>query len=316
MLYRYFVSVFEETVRRHATYSPEELCLAPTEEILDVATLEPLSSGYQSRVYRVRDEPWVIKEGRWDCVPMHAELAERALKNVSFSFLPRKEFIAKQYRDYLIALTYLGYFVDGKEDDEPYYHPKIEEIRRNQVKNRAALQHFHRILEDRYNLYLPDDAMEEMLSSAMLRRSFVPKEYLLYGKSIAPENKGKETFFIVQQYVEGIPLHDVAIEALTIERKRELGLFLYLILFLRHETGLIPDTRPRYPLTQAMQWLLKTDNIIVGAEGLSFIDTRWFWNQNDSFVQRGLFIPEWTHYLTKKTLSTVLSSLMTSATRA
>src|SRR6185295_12770852 len=95
--------------------------------------------------------------------------------------------------------------------------------------------------------------------------------------------------FIVQEFVEGKLLHDYKEGSIDTKTDHQLVLLVYLILLMNYQIGLIPDTRPRYPMTQVYNWLTKTDNIIVSNKGVMFIDTRWLWEYKANYIKRGLF---------------------------
>jgi hypothetical protein len=148
-----------------------------------------------------------------------------------------------------------------------------------------------------------------VLAGPSLNHNFLPKEYLVYGKSWSAQNQDKNTYFIFQEYVEGKLLHDYRNEDLSNKQLEQITLFIYLLLLMDMQTGLIPDTRPRYPLIEAYDWLRKTDNMMVSENGMKFIDTRWMWNTKDNFIKRGTIIPTLTRNLCKMYLNYFLKKI-------
>ena len=151
-----------------------------------------------------------------------------------------------------------------------------------------------------------DAKLKTILEAELKYHNFLPKEYLLIGDSISEENKGKPTFFIVQKFVKGQLLHDVDDRKLSTDVQKQLVLLTYLILLMNYQIHLVPDTRPRYPLFQAYNWLTKTDNIIVSENQVKFIDTRFFWDYKASFVRRGFVIPDMIIGLSKNYINEML----------
>ena len=302
----------ETFLRVNASYSPNRLRLAPVADALREHRLRPLSAGIQARVFRVEGQPWVVKEGRWDLelqlfstltLPLYAQLTENVLKQFSFTFLPTKRQIRKQYKQYLRILRYLGCFAEGD-----YEHPELAAITSSQRELRDSLPDALPALERSCGLQ-SSPVLREIVESPLRYHNFLPKEYLLMGESISPQNKGKVTFYIFQEFVEGTPLHDVRLPHLPELRQREMILLLLLTLLMSEQIKLVPDTRPRYPFVQAYDWLTKTDNIFVADGGVKFIDTRWFWETDANFVRRGAIIPEITLMGAKGTLASLVRRL-------
>lgn len=285
----------EKKLKQHAIYSPIKIHEAPIEEILKGYDVEKIAAGQMGRVFRIQNSGWVLKESRWDLsielfwnqrLPLPADITEKILNLFSYTFRPREEEILRQYRMYLNFLEYFGYF----DEDSDYYHPNIEMIRTAQKSIRESLVYFKPKIEKKYNIKL-DTRLDEILESDLKYHNFLPREYLLVGKSISPENKGRNTQMIFQEYVEGDMLHDIQNESLPKARLKELILMIYMILLMHYQLGIIPDTRPRYVFIEAYDWLTKTDNVMVTDEGLKFIDTRWFWDSSSNLIKRGVIIP-------------------------
>jgi predicted DNA-binding transcriptional regulator len=78
-----------------------------------------------------------------------------------------------------------------------------------------------------------------------------------------------------------------------------------------YQTGLLPDTRPKYLISQMYNWLLRTDNIRISEKNndLMFIDTRWLWDRNANFIKRGTIIPEMIENLAKGYINLLLEEL-------
>lgn len=306
---------FEDLLKRYAIYSPEQstVTLAPTHRLFPEHQIRFLSSGIQARVYKMRDVDWVIKEGRWDLdfnlfgdtkLPLSAELSEKLLNVFSFTFLPTRSEILRQYKAYLKFIQYFGYFTDAKD----YYHPNLELINNAQHNIRESLLFYKDELESYYHLKF-DIKLDAILTSELKYHNFLPKEYLLMGQSISPENNNKDTFFIVQQYIKGTLLHDQDFHKLPDKVKKQMVLMIYLILLMNYQIHIVPDTRPRYPLFQISNWLMKTDNIIVNEDNVKFIDTRWFWDTKANFIKRGAVIPDLIINLSKNYINEILKDV-------
>ncbi len=269
------------------------------EELFDEHEFDALSDGLQARVFRIRDAQWVMKEGRWDMdfnllknvkVALPAKFTETVWRQFSQTFLPTQEEIVRQYRLYLQFAEYLGYF-EERDGTTPYHHPNLMRIvdAQRDIRNNLV-QRMQDIRED-YGIDLPAH-LETLFRSPLQHHNFLPKEYLLTGRPLSPQNEGQQTFFLFQQYIDGTHLHDIDLTAIDGPTRDQCILFLYLLLLLHRDRKLLPDTRPRYPILQMYDWLTKTDNILLSNDGLKFIDTRWFWETDSNFVKRGFFLPE------------------------
>lgn len=301
----------EKKIQNYAVYSPGLYKLAPVTEILKGKKLKKIGEGMLGRVFRIVDENWVIKEGRWDLdfdlfgntkLPLPAELTERIMGIFSFRFLPRPKEIARQYKQYLTFAQYFGYFTSK----DSYHHPNLDLLVRAQKNIRESLLFYKKDIEDFYKIKL-NHKLDSILASEIKYHNFLPKEYLLVGKSISKANQGKETYFIFQEYVEGKLLHDIEDENLSDSTFYQLILIMYLTLLLNLREGLLPDTRPRYPLYQLYNWVTNTDNIIVSSKDqLKFIDTRFFWETQSNFIRKGGVISDLIINLTKNYLNYLL----------
>jgi len=309
------VNKFENTLRIYAIFFPDatNFRLAPTQRLFDPKLLEFLSTGINARVYKFRNTNWVVKEGRWDLnfnlfgdakLPLPAELTEKVLNLFSFTFLPSTKEILRQYKAYLKFVQYFGYFT--KEDE--YYHPNLDLILNAQKNIRDSLVFYLDDLEDFYKVKF-NPKLKRILESEIKYHNFLPKEYLLVGKSISPMNNKKNTYFIVQEFIKGTLLHDVDEEKLENVVKEQMVLLAYLILLMNFQIHLVPDTRPRYFLAPGVNWLTKTDNIILTNVSVKFIDTRWFWDYKSNLIKRGLIIPDMIINNTKTYLINLLENV-------
>ena len=292
------INKFENTLKLYAVFFPDanNLRLAPTTRLFELNNLEFLSNGLNARVYKVINADWVVKEGRWDLdlslfgeakLPIHAELTAKVLGLFSFTFQPTIKEILRQYKSYLNFVQYFGYFTKKVE----YYHPNVDLILNAQKNIRDSLVFYLDEIESYYKLKF-SPKLKEILSSDLKYQNFLPKEYLLVGKSITPINNGKITYFIVQEYVKGTLLHDVDEKNLDNVIKQKLILLAYLMLLMNYQVHLVPDTRPRYIFLPGTNWITKTDNIIITKDSVKFVDTRWLWDRNSNIIKRGLFIPD------------------------
>jgi hypothetical protein len=306
------MSDFEDLIRLHALRSPDEIVCIPIMEYLKAYTFEPISQGTFFRVYKVVGHPWVMKEGRWDVhlnihdriqVPIHPELSGILSKRFSSEIFPTYDEIKRQYKDYLQFVEYFGYF----ERSEDSFYDHHSQILLNQKSIRDSLVDLLPLIESEYRIKISKKILA-ILDSETRYYNFLPKEYCVVAPSISPENKGRDTVFIFQEFVAGTRLHDLKRKRMTYHQKAQLILLVYLILVMHYQIGLIPDTRPRYPVLELFGWLPKTDNIIIGADGVRFVDTRWFWETQANFIKRGAVIPELSLSATKNYLNWLLSS--------
>lgn len=308
------MSLLEDQLKKYAIYSagPGSLKDAPLTKMLSHYEKEPLSMGYNTRVFKLPEEGWVIKEGRWDLdiglfgnvkMEIPAQPFENLLNLFELSFLPNPEEILRQYELYLKFIQYFGYF--SKEED--YYHPEIESIRTKQKSIRDSLVEFIPDVEKKFNFKI-ESKIKNILESDMKYINFLPKEYLLYGESFSKENQNKKTYYIFQEFVKGKLLHDVSKEEVENTVVGQLALLLYMLLVMNMKEELLPDTRPRH-VVQAFDWLTKTDNIIIADDSVKFIDTRWLWDTSSGLVKRGMMIPDMTIKMSKKYLNYYLKKI-------
>lgn len=124
---------------------------------------------------------------------MHGQPLQKLLSPFSYKFLPTKEETWRQYQEYLLLTRYFGFF------DESYsYYPDFESITHFQNGLRWNLEIFHDILLSRFDITLPKRFREDF----PLFHNFLPREYMGYGTAISPENKGKQTSYIAQEYIK------------------------------------------------------------------------------------------------------------------
>ncbi len=302
----------EKLIRDKAIYSPSGYKEIDTQELLTHFEAERKYGGQLSRVYVIKNAPWVIKEARWDIklelakggIPLPLKITERVMKLFSFTFLPDKEEILNQYKLYLEFAQYMGYF----KDDATYYHPNRDLMFLSQKNIRNSLLFFKPEIEKEFDFKI-SSRIDEILTSDIKYHNFLPKEYLLVGKSISKENKGKITSLMFQEFIKGKQLYEVSDKEMKLEHKKQLILMIYLILLMQMQIKTLPDTRPRYNFLQAYNWLTKTDNVIVAKEGLRFVDTRWFWDTDGNLIKRGLFIPNLVIQKAKTSLNALLKGI-------
>ena len=264
-------------------------------QILDLE-FEEVSKGTFSRVYKIKNTSWIVKEGRWDTdlkvwgdlfIPIPTQPLDELLKLFNTSFLPTSDEIKRQYQIYFIFIKYFGFFSKNN-----YYHPRLNFLQKEQREIRSRLIDSIQKIEEIYKIELPNKI--EKIINDVSKTNFLPKEYTLTGKSISQTNHEKATVFIFQRYIQGKSLHDIEFDQMSVKVKKQLILFLFLTLVMRFETNLIPDLRPRYLIFQATDWFFKTDNMIISTEknSVKFIDTRWLWEADSNYVKRGLMIPD------------------------
>ncbi len=273
---------------------------APVAALLRRYGSRQIGQGIMSRVFRLGNTGWVVKEGRWDLkidisprwkLPLYARATERLLGMFSYTFLPTVREAIRQYGQYLHLREHLGYSDEYPPQEQCICcHRNMHGRQRHVRQMLAAFASQSQVVRDTG----AERDMHQALASDALIHDFLPREYLLIGRSFSPENKGRFTSFVFQEFVEGKPLHDIGIGTLDERKRGQMLVLLLLILRLHEYKRLLPDTRPRYPTLQMTDWLTKTDNIFVTDGGLKFIDTRWLWETDSNLVKRGLIIPELT----------------------
>lgn len=303
---------FEKKVRNYAIYSASEkqLQIVPIKEILKGIKLDFLSNGMNARVYKLKGLNWVIKEGRWDLdipflnqIPSFTEKAADLLDQFFYPFFPTQSEILRQYQQYLNLILYFGYFKDKND----FYHPRREKLFVIQQEIRRSLVTLKNRVEFYYEIEFNPKLMK-VLSSKAAFANFLPKEYLLWGTSLSKENDKRQTYYIVQEFINGKTMHDVNTKSLPKETILELIVLVYLILVINMRMNILPDTRPRYPFFQIYEFLTKTDNIMISKKDrVKFVDTRWMWETNTDFVRRGMFVPELMINKAKNYLNELLS---------
>lgn len=250
-----------------------------------------IGQGLFSRVYKINGTKWIVKEGKWDLDInifftsfkiswKDIELGMR--KTFGYSFLPYKDEVKRQYKDYIVFSEYLGYF-----EETGYNHKKIKDIISDQKNLRENLE--KRILkEEKKTRYTINKSIYKLLEEDEVRYyNFLPNEFTIYGRT---KRMDKNTFFIFQEFIEGKPFSNVSDKELDIKSKKQFALFMLLIILLYFEKGIVPDLRPSPK--NIHKWMYKTENMMVSNNGdLKFIDTRWVWNVNDNLVKRGFIIP-------------------------
>lgn len=303
---------FESTLKSNAYYGRpwEDLTKVDIEEFIELKDIYQIGKGLNTRVFKIKDRPWVLKEGRWDLdfnflenlnIKLPAQITEDFLKQFDFYFLPNKPEIKRQYELYLKFINYFGYF----DIDRSYHHPNLDGIIDGQKEIRRNLIETKPLIEKKYSLKL-NLIIDEILKSELSYHNFLPNEYLLYGKSFTDKNKGNDTYFIFQEYIKGQLLHD---HKSFKDEKINLAysiLLAYLVLLISAKENYIPDLRPRNVASKINDWFLKTDNVMLTENGLKFIDTRWMWGLDDNLVKRGVLIPEMTLESTKLFIKSAL----------
>lgn len=243
LIYSINMASLESLFQSYQIHTIEECETKNFAEICHEHTCVFLGKGFFSRAFRVEGSEWVIKEGRWDIdIPLifgtkniHGQPLQKLLSPFSYKFLPTKEEAWRQYQEYLLLVRYFGFF------DETYsYYPEYEAITHFQNGLRWNMEIFRGILHARFDIELPERFREDF----PLFHNFLPREYMGYGASISEENKGKQTSYIAQEFIRGIPFSEKKIEDFSGSELRQMYLLCILILICYMQTGKIPDTRP------------------------------------------------------------------------
>lgn len=287
----------EQKLINYAIFDKSNIKLAPVAEILEDFDFEEIAMGWHTRVYKLKDNSWVFKEGRWDFsveflgdlrFPLPQWGADMIFKSMGHEYFPTEKGIIKDYEDYLKFAQYFGYFGDSSYGNIP----GIDFVRTAQKFFRNSLIYKKSEVERHYGIELSENIFK-VLESDIKYHNFLPKEYLLIGKSINPKNGDKITSYIFQEFIKGQSLRNVDVKNLDKTNKQKVALMIYLILIMNMEIKLLPDTRPRYAFFEAYDWLTKTDNIMINEKlGPKFIDTRWFWDSSANVIKRGFIIPD------------------------
>lgn len=285
----------ERQLQRLAYRSGGGITISPIRDVLSGHTLSPCGEGVFHKVSRIDGTPWVVKEGRWHLsvpIPMQSWLIpgwllHGPLRAFGSGCLPTEREIRRQYDMYQTVARYVGCFMG--DDHVPDGYPDGDDLSNEQRLIRERLPQTIADMEAFYQRRFPV-VLSEVLSGQTRWHNFLPREYLLFGKPISGGRR--ETSYLFQEFINGIPSHDARRGELPRDIRNQLLLLAYLILLLRKETGFVPDTRPRHLFRPSSDWLLDTDNILIGPRGVKIIDTRWFWEADGNIVRRGLGLAE------------------------
>ena len=281
-------SLFETyNIKRYEEYGKKDF-----HDICEQCEYEALGKGFFSRAFRVNWTKWVIKEWRWDIdIPLifwsksiHGQPLQKLLSPFSYKFLPSKDESWRQYQDYLLLARYFGFF-----DQTFDYYPEFSEIQAFQKWIRMNLWLFYDILKQRFGIQITPEIHKKL----PIFHNFLPREYIGYGKSISQENKGKETSYIIQEFIKWTPFSEKKIEDFDEEELLQIYLLCIIILIFYTQTGKIPDTRPNNDPKHWGQWFMHTENIFsTPSEWIKMIDTRWLWSVDSNLIKRWIIIPE------------------------
>src|SRR3989344_3393871 len=146
----------EQKLIPYPSFDPNNIESIDIDRVFSAADIEYFGEGLMSRVYKIKNSDWLVKEGRWDFnlkffngldIPSSAVVTESILKLFDYSFLPRKKEVARQYADYLKFAEYMGYF----DSEDQFYHPNRSEIFRKQRYIRKTLLGHREPIERIYN---------------------------------------------------------------------------------------------------------------------------------------------------------------------
>jgi hypothetical protein len=302
------MNLFVEFLKENAYYG-EEYPLESTNvrKFLDEYTVVRIGKGMNTRVFKVEEVDWVVKEGRWDLdvsffenleIQIPAQLTENFLKMFQVQFLPRPKEIKRQYDLYLRFVKYFGYF-DEKSD---YFHPEISSVFHSQQDIRNSLLAEVENIENKHNIKLDPSVERIFTNTSTVTHNYLPNEYLLYGRTMSGKDSDRDTYFIFQEFVHGELLHDQELYDLDKNELEQMILLSFLVLLMRTNEKLVPDLRPRHFVAEATDWFTNTDNLIISKDQVKFIDTRWVWETGENVVKRGILIPEMTVESVKKYL--------------
>jgi len=284
----------EGWLRKYAIYSSKDTHKAPIHVLFQKYPPTLLSErGMLSYVYKCENIPWVVKEAKWELDLHFADRIKLSIpKNIGEKLLvdrllPRPEEIFRQYSQYQKVLLYLGVSTEGN-----YFHPDLADIAHTQLQIREHLVDYLDVVTKEFTTR-HTDVLAKILLSDLKYKNFLPKEYMIIGKGYHAKNLGRDTSYIFQEYIAGAPLHDIdhSILKKNSSLRQELIVLIYLMFLLYKKEHLVVDTRPRSPLIQTLDWIMKTENIVLSRSGVTLIDTRWCWYTKDDIVRRGLIIP-------------------------
>lgn len=291
-----FRDEIDEYAATHAVFNPNEYKKSDIDVFLKDYELEFLSAGLNSRAYKVKGKDWIIKEGRWDLdftllgnfkLRLPTMLIQKLLSIFKYQFVPSIKNTQEDYANYLEFVQYFGYF----DSDKDYPHPNRTIMYNAQKNIRDTLMFYKPAVERKYKFKFPKEIDSVLKDKDIIYTNFLPKEYQLFGRSISKENDGKDTSYIVQEYVKGKHIAELKDKDLPSKLKKQLILMIYLTLLMHMQIGLLPDTKPAGTIKNPANWLTNTENIIVTKDRIIFIDTRWFWDVHSNIVKKGVLIP-------------------------
>ncbi len=310
---------FIKYLRKNSVNSPDNFNFADKSPLsLPFDNIEYVGQGIFNKVYKVNvgGDYWIIKEGRYDLslpvlksawLPLPKSLVAWVYSLFNVKIMPTHEAALEQFSEYVLLSRYFGFFHKKAAHSVVGFDPTIIETQRSV---RSALK--QSILEE-------DEFAEIVLASVKsfrnyhkirdivsnnkyLNSNFLPKEYLILSTSSGIKRffkkltKRRETYYIVQDLVEGDPLSKIT-DAQLVENTELISrmiVFILLSLYMVFHESRIIDSRPEGMLSGINDWFGKTGNIIVQLEksDLKFIDTRWLHNKDGNLIQRTILAPE------------------------
>ncbi len=203
-----------------------------------------------------------------------------------FKINPDTEFIINGFAQYRVIKTYFG----------------SEGTKNIRIKIIADLyDHTSSFYKELLHI-LPDKAACKKtirIFSAYTNENFLPREHVVIGhpphllqqdiKACGIRDKKLPvTYYLFQEYIQGIPLCQLNHQELTRRPKLAEKLLVFAILAKRmyHDTGMLIDTRPEEIAKYPCEWFEKTANILVNThtEAVFFVDTQWLWSNQSKFI--------------------------------
>ncbi|MDP3770665.1 MAG: hypothetical protein Q8R40_07115 [bacterium] len=272
-----------------------------------------ITQGSHATIHRIKTPShtftqFIVKIGKTDEYSppflhwLHINLSRKKVSGFLEKFLgpefkinPDAQFIINGFTQYRLIKTYFG----------------CEGTKNIRIKILADLyDHASSFYQELLDI-LPDAAVYKKIIrifSAYTNENFLPREHVIIGHPphLSQEDtkaygiQGKKlplTYYLFQEYIQGIPLYQMNHQELTRHPKLAEKLLVFAILAKRmyHDTGMLIDTRPEEIAKHPCEWFGKTANIIVNTntEAIFFVDTRWLWsNQNRLIGKNGLNLIE------------------------
>lgn len=325
---------FQKYLNKYSVDHPKEYHYVYESPLsLPFENVEFIGEGLFSRVFKVKTEDrfWIIKEGRYDLklpvfsmgqVPLPRKVLSNFFKVFGMNLMPTHKFALEQLKEYCLLSRYLGFFnQDGKNPilgfDKNITNDQ-RDIRRRVKDSIFEEDEFAEIILEFVKTFKNYHKIKKIFEyEDILNYNFLPKEYLILSTTSGIKkyfkliSKKKETYYIIQEWIDGEPLGKIKDTDIIQNKKLASTLILLIILaiYMTVKEKRVIDSKPDGTWYLIDDWFGKTGNIFIqeDSNNVKFIDTRWLWNHKEgNILQKGLGVSDkivaaMGKYLTKYT---------------